>query len=243
MSCSRGYPLPDSQQVSIRLETQTMPSETASLTPTPSETATLIPTASPTAKPSDTPTPIASVTPSLTPTPEGPVFKISMQANCRYGPGTAYLYSHGLYNGDSALVDGRNYSGSWLWIKPKDIERHCWVSASVGEVIGDISDVNYVQSRLPQSSLYDPPELVETARQGDRVVIEWEPVWMTEDDFRGYMIEANVCQGGGLTTIAVHTEDTAYEITDEKGCAVESGGKLYAVEKHGYTDPVPIPWP
>jgi len=37
--------------------------------------------------------------------------------------------------------------------------------------------------------------------------------------------------------------DTTYTFTDEAGCAEASSGLLYTVEKHGYTDPVPIPWP
>jgi hypothetical protein len=41
----------------------------------------------------------------------------------------------------------------------------------------------------------------------------------------------------------VATMDTFYEFTDETGCAERSNGLLYTVEKHGYTDPVTIPWP
>lgn len=166
-----------------------------------------------------------------------------MQANCRYGPGTAYLYSHGLYEGDQAEVHGRNYSGSWLWIQPEDLDRHCWVSASVVEVRGDIKSLNFVQSRLPKTSLYGPPEEVGAKSKGDQVKVFWEPVWMTDDDFRGYLIEATICQGGQLLSIAVHTNGTFYEFTDEGGCSGESGALLYAVEKHGYVDPVTIPWP
>jgi hypothetical protein len=43
--------------------------------------------------------------------------------------------------------------------------------------------------------------------------------------------------------IAVHTDDTSYVFADEGGCAGSSSGLLYTVEKHGYTDPVTIPWP
>jgi hypothetical protein len=43
--------------------------------------------------------------------------------------------------------------------------------------------------------------------------------------------------------MAVHTDDTSYVLTDESGCSGDSGGLLYTVEKHGYTDPVKIEWP
>jgi len=166
-----------------------------------------------------------------------------MQANCRYGPGTAYLYSHGLYEGDAGEVHGRNYSGTWLWIQPFNLERHCWAAASVLDVTVDISQVNVVQTRLPKSTLYGPPEEVLAVRNGDVVLVRWSSVWMTDDDYRGYLIEASVCRSGTLIPIAVHIDGTSVEITDEQTCDRGSSGILYTVEKHGYTAPVDIPWP
>lgn len=222
-------------------------SETLGPTSTPVPTIAPTPTASQTATmtSSKTPTPTETLTPTIsaTPTFDFPDVVVQMQANCRYGPGTAYLYSFGMYEGDHAEIHGRNYSGSWLWIKPDNLERHCWISASVVAIQGDIFTVKVVQSKLPHATLYGPPKGVEAIRDGDRVIITWDRVWMTKDDDRGYLIEATVCQNGNLLFIAVHTDDTSYEFTDEKGCSGNSGGLLYTVEKHGYTDPVKISWP
>ncbi|MGW8144854.1 MAG: hypothetical protein ACWGN2_10695 [Anaerolineales bacterium] len=168
---------------------------------------------------------------------------MQMQANCRYGPGTAYLYAHDLYEGDHGEVNGRNYSGTWLWIQPDDLDWHCWVAASVVEIEGDINSVVVHSSQLPHSTLYGPPENVQASRKDDRVVVSWNAVWMTDDDDRGYLIEATVCQNGNLISVAVQTDRPKYTFTDELNCEGDSGGRLYAVEKHGYTDPVPIPWP
>jgi hypothetical protein len=66
---------------------------------------------------------------------------------------------------------------------------------------------------------------------------------MTTDDDRGYMIEANICQNGNLIFVVVAIDGTSHTFTDESECSSDSGGKLYTVEKHGYTDPVSIPWP
>jgi hypothetical protein len=66
---------------------------------------------------------------------------------------------------------------------------------------------------------------------------------MTEDDDRGYLVEATVCQDGFLVPVAIHTDDPPIEIVDETRCNGPSSGLLYTVEKHGYTDPVAIPWP
>jgi hypothetical protein len=113
---------------------------THSITPTltllPSHTPTN--TTAPTSTPAATDLPSMTETPAITPTPTFafPQAVIQMQANCRYGPGTAYLYSHGLYSSDIGEIHGRTPSGAWLWIKPENLERHCWAAASVMEVVG-----------------------------------------------------------------------------------------------------------
>lgn len=222
-----------------------LPTATESPSPSlpPTATITHTPTQSPTA--TNTLTPTLSLTPTIsaTPTFDFPDVMVLEQANCRYGPGTAYLYAHGLYEGDHGEVNGRNYSGTWLWIKPDNLDWHCWVAASVVEVQGDINTVIVHRSQLPYSSLYGPPGNVQARRDGEKVAISWQAVWMTDDDYRGYLIEATICQNGNLVSLAVQTDRTVYEFNDQKNCNGASGGRLYSVEKHGYSDPVDIPWP
>ncbi len=88
-----------------------------SVTPTTTSTN----TATPSPIPTDTPTPTATQTSTNTPTPtaEAPSAIV-----------TAYLYSHGLYEGDHVTIDGRNYNGTWLWVQPHNLARHCWSAAS-----------------------------------------------------------------------------------------------------------------
>ena len=212
---------------------------TATHTPTPTYTPTV------TRTPTQTPTPTQSLTPTITPTPtfSFPTITVLMQANCRYGPGKAYLYAWGMYSGDTGTVWGRNDSGTWLWIQPDQVKYQCWIAASVVEIHGDIFTLRVAPVRLPQSTLYGPPTGVSAVRDGDSVTVSWQPVNMTEDDNRGYMIEANVCQNGSLVWMAVSTLESSYTFTDETTCSEASNGLLYTVEKHGYTDPVPIPWP
>jgi hypothetical protein len=139
-------------------------------------------------------------------------------------------------------VHNRNWNGTWLYILPDKIDYHCWVSATVVEVEGDIWTVVEYDSPLPWSVLYGPPEAVYVERQGDNLIVSWEPVWMTEDDDRGYMIEANVCSNGLLIPIALHTMGTTLTVYDQAGCDQPSNGVLYTVEKHGYTESITIPW-
>jgi len=224
-------------------------SPTATFTVSPSPTATK--TASITPSPTQSETPTITYTPSSTPSPtitltptfDYPDVTVQMTAHCRYGPGTAYLHAADLYADDQGQLWNRNYQGTWLWVRFEKLHYACWVAASVVEVSGDIFSVVPYFHPLPKSTLYGPVQEVIASRNGDIVTVAWEEVWMTEDDFRGYLIEAQVCQNGFFIDVAYHTDKAIIEIVDEKSCDRLSNGKLYAVEKHGYTDPVNIPWP
>ncbi len=164
-------------------------------------------------------------------------------AHCRYGPAVAYLHAIDLFIGDRGIVWNRNGSGTWLWVKFDKHHTACWVAKSLLEVDGDIFTLAEYYPPLPKSTLYGPPEWVRADRNGNQVTVTWKSVWMTEDDYRGYMIKARLCQNGLLFDTAVHIDGTSYTFTDEKTCSGDSGGRLYAVEKHGYTDRISIPWP
>lgn len=238
--------------VSVTVTPSLIPTSTQkpSFTPSPTTTSSKTPTQTLTASVTNTPTksltPSITSTPtlSLTPTTDFPDATINVDnAHCRYGPGKAYLHAADLYKGDHGLVWNRNYSSTWLWVRFDKLHYACWVAASLTDIEGDISSISTYSPPLPKSTLYGPPEKVITSRNGEQVVVSWEEVWMTEDDFRGYLIEARVCQNGYSIDLATHTNGNSYTFLDEKGCTGESKGRLYAVEKHGYTDYVNIPWP
>lgn len=216
---------------------------TATATHSPSPTVTRTPTV--TLTPTITPTPTRTLVPSptVTPTRDYPDAVVNQQANCRYGPGTAYLYRWGLYPGDKAEVHGRNWSGTWLWLKPANLDSHCWASEIVVDIQGDKMGVPVVQSRLPHTTFAGPPPNVAAVRSGNQVTVTWDKVELSEDKRRGYLIEAMICQNGAYFPMIVQTDDTTYTFTDEAGCKTPSSGLLYTAEKHGYSDPVQIPWP
>lgn len=215
------------------------PTATLTLTPTPTKTATITPT------PSRTATPTITLTPSITPTPtyDFPDATVLQQAHCRYGPNRAYLHAGDLYEGDHGLVWNINYGASWLWVKWDKQSWPCWIAASLVEVDGDVNNLAVYYHPLPKSSLYGPVQKVWADRQGNDVVVQWDGIWMTEDDFRGYMIEATVCRDGYMIQLVVQTNGTSYLFDDDPSCEADSSAKLYAVEKHGYTDLVNVPWP
>ena len=217
-------------------------SPTATFTPTETPTITLTPTL--TFTPSITPT--ASITP--TPTFAFPSVTVNKQAHCRYGPSVAYLHAADLYPGDVGTVRGRFEYSSWLYIKFDKLNYFCWVAPSVVDVVGDITTIYFTEPDLQSigRNQYGPPKNVTAVRNGNQVTISWDQVQMTQDKDRGYLIEAFVCQDGAYLWWTFSYPDqytTSYTVRDEAGCPVPSEGKLYTVEKHGFSKPVNIPWP
>ncbi len=218
-----------------------IPTETATVTQVPS--ATLTPTMTTTSTNTLTPT----IT--LTPTFAFPEVMVNVDAaHCRYGPSKAYLHAADLYEGDHGVVQGRFRYSDWLYIKWDKINYRCWVSPYVVDIKGDITAIGYAEiglERIP-STLYNSPQNVQATRDGDRVTITWDRVNMTVDDDRGYLIEAWVCQNGSYLWWTVSFPDqytTSYTVEDEAGCHSPSSGKIFTVEKHGYTQPTTISWP
>jgi hypothetical protein len=251
LACS--FTLSAPQQATATLAANTPAPAVATQTAVASDTVTPAATPSETQPPSQTPT--ASQTPTLTATPgpsatatfNFPSVTVNMQAHCRYGPNVAYLHAADLYAGDVGTVRGRFRLSKWLFVKFDKLNYFCWVAPSVVDVVGDITTIKFTEVYLPGPSvLYKAPHNVVAVRNGNKVTITWDMVPMTTDDDRGYFLDIFVCQGKGYLWYPVtlaNRDVTSFTIKDEAGCPVPSGGKLYAVEKHGYTKPVEINWP
>ena len=220
------------------------------LPPTATETPTFTFTPEATFTSTVTVPPTITFTPTIsaTPTFAFPTVTVNKQAHCRYGPSSAYLHAADLYPGDVGAVTGRALYSSWLYIKFEKIDYYCWVSPSVVDVVGDISTIKKFEPNLQSigSNQYGPPQNVDAYRDGEFVVISWDQMEMSDDKDRGYLIEAFVCQDGAYIWWTFSYPDqfiTEYEVKDEAGCAAESYGRIYTVEKHGFSEPADIPWP
>jgi len=216
------------------------------LTETP--VATFTPTKTSTPAVTLTPTVVLSPAISATPTFAFPTVTVNKQAHCRYGPSAAYLHAADLYPGDAGTVHERYVYGNWLYIKFDKLDYFCWVAPSVVDVVGDVSTVAYKELNLQSigSNMYGPPQNVTAVRAGNKVTISWDQVKMTLDDDRGYLLELFVCQDTIYTWWTDSYPDqysTSYTVRDEAGCVQPSSGKLYTVEKHGFSEPAIIPWP
>jgi len=232
--------------------TLTVPAVTSTeeLTETPESTMppATTPTATSESTRTETPTIEMSPTISATPTFTFPSVTVNKQAHCRYGPSVAYLHAADLYPGDVGTVRGRYIYSNWLYVKFDKLDYFCWVAPSIVEVAGDISAVAYKDLNLQSigSNQYGPPFDVTAVRDGNQVTISWNQVQMTKDKDRGYLLELFVCQDTFYKWWTDSYSDqftTSYTVRDEAGCAQPSSGKLYTVEKHGFSEPAIIPWP
>jgi hypothetical protein len=224
------------------------PSATSTTTPTYTRTATVTLTPTITQTPTITLTPTITNTPTRTPTiTPTPIItgRVLVQANCRYGPGSAYLYEWGLYPTNRLTALGRNQDATWIYIDPWNYIDECWVKADLVEFSGDVHDLPQIRTLLPYTEFYWPVRNVHASRvgEGDEVMVTWDLVPMSLDDNRGYLIEAWICEGGQLRFTPLQFWYPPAIIRDEAGCMEPSSARIYTAEKHGYTEWVRIAWP
>lgn len=220
----------------------------AAWTKTPTQTLTFTPTE--TFTPTATFTPTITRTPTITATPtfSFPAVTVNKQAHCRYGPSVAYLHAADLYPRDIGTARNRYVNSTWLYVKFDKLNYFCWVAPSVVDVVGDVKTLAYKELNLQSigSNMYGPPDNVSATRDGKKVTIIWDQIVMTTDDDRGYLLELFVCQNGAYIWWTDSYPDqftTSYTVQDEAGCNLPSSGKLYTVEKHGFSEAAIITWP
>jgi hypothetical protein len=113
----------------------------------PSPTASASASATDTPIPSETPTPTQTLSPTDTSTPGPPMISVSVDTNCRSGPGETYEVIGGLDVGEDAEVVARSMVGDYWVIKNPDYYGTCWLWAQYATIVGETDG-------LP---LYQPP--------------------------------------------------------------------------------------
>jgi hypothetical protein len=200
-----------------------------------------------TLSPSLTPSHTATHFTSPTSTPTYAILRgtVLEQANCRYGPGAAYLYKYGLYSDNNLEVIGRNETGTWIMVQAIGGNNPCWIKASLMDINGDVMGLAPATLPLPQSPYYGPVRGIASVRNGDTVIISWDPIYLKAGDDSEqypYLVEAWLCKESVLTFEAIGSWETIVTVIDEPGCADPSHARVYGVEKHGYTAWVTVPW-
>ena len=207
----------------------------------------LTPTVTESPAPTDTETPAITSTPAIL---RGQV--LVEKVSCRYGPGPDYLYLYGMVQGANQDVIGRTDTGTWILTRSHGDTKACWVKAEFMKLNGDVMSLEMVYpdkfKLLPSSQKYRFPFNVVATRSGDKVTIGWDSDERRPGDEESatsvlYMVEVWVCQKGQLIFTPIGTSVKQVSVTDEAGCAEPSHGRVYFVEKHGYTGPTEIIWP
>jgi len=197
------------------------------------------------------PSPNSTFAGSPAPTSELPTVTILEHSDCMYGPGSGYLYKYSVTTDNLMEVIGRNMDGSWIYIQNAGGWNPCWIRAALVKfAIGDINGLPIIYSRLPYSNQYRPPEAT-AHRNGNEVTISWKAVWMSLDDYRGYLIEAWLCRGGMqifdpisyAPPLVSNTRILSIQVTDEPGCISPSNARIYSAVKQGYSNWTNVSWP
>lgn len=225
------------------------PTDTPTITPLPSETP--AGTSTNTQTPSRTPPP--SKTPSNTQLPAKAIVRAEVleRANCRYGPGSVYLYKYGLVPGSNMNVLGRIESDAWVYIQAVGGSNPCWVNASLVKITGDLASVEIVypgKALLPVSPYYPPVSWVNAVRIDATVSVSWNDIPLRAGDeedetMQHYIVEVWRCEGGQILFEPLGTNELFVSFIDQYGCNLPSHGRVYVQEKHGFAGPVEIPWP
>ena len=108
------------------------------------------------------PTLTLTQTQTLTPTESIPMVSVSVDTNCRMGPGRIYDWIGALLVGEEAEVVGLSTDGEYWVVKNPDQSGECWLWANYASVAGSTSG-------LP---VYTPPPT-------PTPVIEWQGAWTT----------------------------------------------------------------
>lgn len=97
--------------------------------------------------------PTLSATPQFTPTLETPLISVSVDTNCRSGPGALFQKVGILLVGETAEIVGREPKGEYWYIRnpdESDVE-YCWVWGEYATVTGNLLPLLYMSPAPPSS--------------------------------------------------------------------------------------------
>ena len=113
-----------------------------------------IPTPLPTMTQSIPPTVTLTPTIALTATPSVPMASVSVNTNCRTGPGKVYDYIGALTIGEKAEVVGKHTSSNYWVIKNPNANGNCWLWGYYATVAGNTANLQeYIVPPTPTPSI------------------------------------------------------------------------------------------
>jgi hypothetical protein len=156
-----------------------------------------------------------------------------------------------LYAGERVEVVGHMLlNDNWLLVhRVTRPDFNCWVSGNFLDWLAEPEHIPSISEHhrvLPWSPYYGALKGVSASREGNIVTVSWNKLVLNAGDDSlqiPYMVEAWVCQEGEFVFRAVGSKSLSAKVQDEPGCEEASHGRVFGVEKHGYTRWVQVPWP
>jgi hypothetical protein len=228
-------------QVVTRVVTQDVTREITRIVEVP-VTITPAPTLESTSTPSDSAT-----------APTGlPLATLQQYTDCLYGPASFYVYKSSFPAGQQVEVVGRSQDAAWINIEDVGGWNSCWIQAGQAQLQSvRVDDLPLVSTMPPKSVLeFGSPSAI-ARRNGDDVTVSWKAIYMSRDEIQGYLIEAEVCQGGQHIQLPVFVGKTfeenvgtiSVQIEDEANCTEPSIAHIVSVGKRGFAEWEKIFWP
>jgi uncharacterized protein YgiM (DUF1202 family) len=165
--------------------------------------------------PGDTATPVFTSTPEFTPTPSVPQVTVSVNTNCRTGPGTQYDLVGALLVGQVGIVVGKNTAtGYWIINNPGQ-SGTCWLWGQHATVSGNTAGLTeYAIPATPTPAL---PAAVANLKGEITCVLQNNPVFYNEvkvkltwEDKASNEKGINIYRDGSLL-ISLAPNSTSYE--------------------------------
>lgn len=191
-------------------------------------------------QPLPTATPEFTATPQLTGTPTVPQVTVSVNTNCRTGPGTAYAIIGALVIGQVGTVVGKNSStGYWIINNPGQTGT-CWLFPQYATVSGNTANLQeYSIPPTPTPTFTSTPTATPTLASPEPVnnvimemtcpnashsgTLKWEDKSNNEDGFNIYI--------NGSLVASIPANSTSYAVAAAPGGPFPGGiASLFEVE-------------
>lgn len=196
---------------------------TPQATPIQSDQSANPPANTPISLPTLTPTIAASPTPNGTETPSIPIISVSLDTNCRTGPGQAYDIVGALLVGESTEVTGKNTSsGYWIVKNPDKPISTCWLWGEYATVTGNQSSLAEVSipptptpsipaapSNLKENSICYPQNQIHIYDG----TLTWHDNSNNEDGFRIYRRDDGIPNAADVLDGTVGPNVTSYQFS------------------------------
>jgi hypothetical protein len=178
-----------------------------------------------------TPLPTSTITPIFTATPIVPIISVSVDTNCRSGPGKIYDFVGALLVGETAEVVGRDPSGEFWYVpNPDQPGEYCWLYGKYATLAGNT---------LTLPVFTPPPTPTPTP--------DFELSFTKVDSCTGWYITFSIKNNGGVAfeSVYVYLKDTdapaettaTYDVFERwNGCSVASSVNGLEPGESGHTN-------